>query len=98
MTLFVPLTTSANIVTYTNDADRVRRFVSAVVAVGGARPTNSGAIEQMIEALPYSATETTLGERGFERTTRSPLGQFSTLLPLLVPEKPSPLTNKSQAK
>ena len=98
MTLFVPLTTSANIVTYTNDADRVRRFVSAVVAVGGARPTNSGAIEQMIEALPYSATETTLGERGFERTTRSPLGQFSTLLPLLVPEEPSPLTNKSQAK
>ena len=98
MTLFVPLSTSANIVTYTNDADRVRRFVSAVVAVGGARPTNSGAIEQMIEALPYSATETTLGERGFERTTRSPLGQFSTLLPLLVPEEPSPVTNSSQAK
>jgi hypothetical protein len=98
MTLFVPLSTSANIVTYTNDADRVRRFVSAVVAIGGAGPLSSAAIEQMIEALPYSATETTLGERGFERTTRSPLGQFSTLLPLLVPEEPSPMTNSSQTK
>lgn len=90
MTFFVPLSTSANIVTYTNDGDRLRSFVSAAVAVDGARPVDSAAIEKMIQALPYSATETILGERGLERTTRSPMGQFSSLLPLLVPEEPSP--------
>lgn len=98
MTFFIPLSTSANIVTYTNDADRVRSFISAVVTLEGKSPLSSAAIEQLIEALPYSATETTLGERGLERTTRSPLGQFSTLLPLLVPEQPSPTTNSPQAK
>ncbi len=98
MTFFIPLSTSANILTYTNDADRVRSFISAVVALGGAKPLSSADIEQMIESLPYSATETTLGERGLERTTRSPLGQFSTLLPLLVPEQPSPTTNNPQVK
>ncbi len=98
MTFFVPLSTSANIVTYTNDADRVRSFISAILVVGGSRPLNSAAIEQMIETLPYSATETTLGERGLERTTRSPLGQFSTLLPLLIPEEHRSITNNPQAK
>jgi hypothetical protein len=98
MTFFVPLSTSANIVTYTNDADRVRKFISAVVALGGAKALNPADVEQMVSSLPYSATETTLGERGLERTTRSPLGQFSTFLPLLVPEQPSPMTNQSQSR
>jgi hypothetical protein len=60
ITFFTPLSTPANIVTYTNDADRVRSFISAVVALGGAKALSSADIEQMIESLPYSATETTL--------------------------------------
>lgn len=88
MTFFVPLSSSANIVTYTNDSDRIRNFILAVLSAKEIRPQPSDTIERRIEELPYSATETSLGERGFERITRSPLGQFATLLPLLIPEKP----------
>jgi hypothetical protein len=52
----------------------------------------------MVAKLPYSATETTLGELGFERVTKSPLGQFSTLLPLLIPEKSSLVKSRMQTE
>ena len=87
VTFFVPLSSSANIVTYTNDSDRIASFISAIITAKGAPSVLGGAVEPMVAKLPYSATETTLGERGLERVTRSPLGQFSTLLPLLIPEK-----------
>lgn len=86
MTFFVPLSSKANITTYTDDSERVRSFISAIVAANSGRTEPSVRIEQLIGGLPYSATETTLGAQGIERTTRSPLGQFSTLLPLLFPE------------
>jgi hypothetical protein len=87
MTSFVPLSSSAGIVTYTDDSDRIASFISAVLAAKGKRSPALGPIESMVADLPYSATETTLGDRGFERVTKSPLGQFSTLLPLIIPEK-----------
>lgn len=87
MTFFVPLSSAASIVTYANDSDRVRSFISAVIAAKDVTPVASYRMDQMLYGLPYSATETSLGERGLERTTRSPLGQFSTLLPLLIPEQ-----------
>ncbi|MDQ2974719.1 MAG: hypothetical protein M3R69_04800 [Acidobacteriota bacterium] len=86
VTFFVPLSSKANIITYTDDSERVRSFISAIVAANGGRTDPSIRVEELIARLPYSATETTLGEQGIERTTRSPLGQFSTLLPLLFPE------------
>lgn len=85
MTFFVPLSSSANIVTYTNDGDRVATFITSILAARGRRIPGGG-IEAMVADLPYSATETTLSERGLERVTKSPLGQFSTLLPLVIPE------------
>jgi hypothetical protein len=95
MTFFVPLSSKANIITYTDDSERVRSFISVIIAANTARTGPSVRIEQLIEGLPYSATETMLGEQGIERTTRSPLGQFSSLLPLLFPE-PANLTKGSQ--
>jgi hypothetical protein len=87
ITFFVPLSSSASIVTYTDDSDRVASFISAVLAARSSRPLPVGPIESMVADLPYSATETTLGDRGFERVTKSPLGQFATLLPLVIPAK-----------
>lgn len=85
---FVPLTGSANIVTYTNDADRVRNFIEAISRAKGSSLKRGGTLDLnlMIDEIPYCATETTLGDNGLERKTRSSFGQFSTLLPLLFPD------------
>ena len=91
MTFFVPSSSSANIVTYTNDSDRVRSFFWAIMAAREMSPLPTEGFAPMLRGLPYSATETTLGEKGLERITRSPLGQFSTLLPMLVPDQPRAL-------
>jgi hypothetical protein len=98
ITFFVPLSSSANIVTYTNDSDRIASFISAVIAAKGTSSVLSGPVEPMVAKLPYSATETTMGELGLERVTRSPLGQFSTLLPLLIPEKSSLIKSGMQTE
>jgi hypothetical protein len=89
ITFFVPSSTSANIVTYTDDGNRVRRFISAIIAAKGDPPVTPERIEEVVAGLPFSVTETTLGDQGIERTTRSPLGQFSSVLPLVVPEQSS---------
>ena len=96
ITFFVPPSSSASIVTYTDDSNRITGFISAVLAAKGMRSLAFGPIEPMVAGLPYSATETTLGDRGFERVTKSPLGQFATLLPLIIPEKSTATTNRSQ--
>ncbi len=98
MTFFVSSSGSANIVTYTNDGDRVRSFVSAIIAASGARPAAAERFEEAVAGLPYSITETTLSDRGVERITRSPLGQFSTVLPLLLPEQPSLSKSSMESK
>jgi len=98
MTFFASSRASANVVTYTNDGDRVRSFISALVAAKGARTVSSERVEEAIAALPYSVTETTLEERGIARTTRSPLGQFSTLLPLLFPDRPASARDEDPSK
>jgi hypothetical protein len=96
MTFYSPLSNSANIVTYTNDTERVRKFIFALFAAQSTRLPASSDLDEMLRVLPYSATETTLGDRGFDRTTRSPLGLFSTLLPLLIPEERA--VNSTQPK
>ncbi|HEV7747022.1 MAG TPA: hypothetical protein VGO56_18640 [Pyrinomonadaceae bacterium] len=87
MTLFASRTSSNNVVTYTDDSDRVRSFIAAFLTAKGGS-TTTGQLDDSIAKLPYSITETTLVDRGVERTTRSPLGQFSSLLPLLFPQQP----------
>ncbi len=89
MTFFLSSPTSGNVITYTNDGDRVRSFISAIISAKDGQTPAPGALDEAIATLPYSSTETTIGERGIERTTRSPLGQFSPLVPLLFPQPPS---------
>ena len=98
MTFFASPLASPNIITYANDDNRVRSFVSAVMIAKGAPPATSARIEEAVDRLPYSVTETTLSELGIDRTTRSPLGQFSALLPLLVPEQLSPTKRALESK
>jgi hypothetical protein len=87
MKFFLPSASSANIVTYTKDSGRVHRFISTIMAAKGTATVVPGRIEEAFANLPYSITETALLDSGIERITRSPLGQFSTLLPLIVPEQ-----------
>jgi hypothetical protein len=98
ITSFVSSPASASVITYTNDGDRVRSFITAVFEARNKPTVGSQPLEETIAALPYSVTETTLGDIGIERTTRSPLGQFSSLLPLLFPKQPSPLKNANQSR
>lgn len=98
VTFFSPQSSVAPIVTYTTDSERVRNFTAAIFAITQAGPRDFASIDQTIAALPYAATETTLSDHGIERLTRSPLGQFSTLLPLLIPERQTPINNSSPAQ
>ncbi len=90
VTFFAPLSSSSPILTYTDDSDRVRRFMSAIMVASGIPAEELVNLEPSIAKLPYAATETRLSGESLERITRSPLGQFSTLLPLLFPDERTP--------
>jgi hypothetical protein len=90
------LSNAACVLTYTNDTDRVRAFVTTVVGAGGGTARWSDHSEQFLRSLPYSTTESILEEQGIERVTRSSLGQFSTLLPLIFPERTSTIENSQR--
>ncbi len=84
---------SSHVSTYTNDSERVSAFLAAMLKFSGVKVTNTSQVEVDIAALPYAVTETTLSDQGVERVTRSPMGQFSTLIPLFASEPPSPVPN-----
>lgn len=78
-------------VTYANDNERVRSLIATVRAVRGSQASSSlpPDAEEALAQVPYAVTATTLGADGVERRTRSPFGQFGTLLSLLAPDHPS---------
>lgn len=78
---------SSSITTYTRDDERVLNFFRAIARAEGRAVTKSDELMRKLEALPYSSTQTTLGERGLERTTVSSFGQFGNVVPLLFPER-----------
>ncbi|HJR08531.1 MAG TPA: hypothetical protein VJ842_14830 [Pyrinomonadaceae bacterium] len=73
---------AANVITYTNDYEPARRFVSFLGRQSGARnsPPNAAALQRSLSALPYALSETRLVEGGFEKKTRSAFGQFGAML------------------
>ena len=79
---------SSPIVTYSDDSQRVADFISAVARAQNTTPkiNDVSALHQNIQ-LRFAMTETSLSEVGLARRTRSPLGQFSALVPLLFPAK-----------
>jgi hypothetical protein len=80
-------------VSYADDSNRVRSFFWTLLTAQGVSRELSTQQEMLISSLPYSTTETVLDANGFVRTTRSPLGQFSTILPLIFPAQPAPATS-----
>src|SRR6185503_4499062 len=80
-----PLSGSTPLVTYTNEATRLQTLLFAIRRASTANNAlaDEPAVDRAISSLPYSATETLLGEQGIERRTQSALGQFSTLIMLL---------------
>ena len=78
----------ANIVTYTKDAQRIRKFVAALArAQGVAKLADANKLNQTVEQLPYSITGTSMVEQGLDRKTRSAFGQFGAIVPLLFPDE-----------
>ena len=90
ITFFTPRSNPSPIVTYGDDTERVRRFLSAIMAASGTPAEELVNLEPAIAKLPYSSTETRIVGQRLERITRSPLGQFSTLLPLVLPDERRP--------
>lgn len=86
---FLDRSNSASVATYARESDRVMDFIQAITRASGGTTAvrESTEISRKIYQLPYSATETRLGDHGFERITRSSFGQFATLVPLLFPER-----------
>jgi hypothetical protein len=80
--------TRAHVVTYTNDAERVRGCMNAIMRAY--QREISRELDARFNKLPYATTQTTLTPAGLTRTTRSPFGQFSAIIPLLVPKEPQP--------
>lgn len=72
----------ANVITYTNDYDSARRFISFISRQNGARNSapNAAALQRSLSTLPYARSETRLVEGGFEKNTRSSFGQFGALI------------------
>jgi hypothetical protein len=97
ITFFGSSTGNPNIATYTNDADRIRSFFATIMTSKSSNATPER-IDETIGKLPYSVTETTLDDHGIVRTTRSPLGQFSTLLPLLLPQQAGRTKNENPTR
>lgn len=89
MKFFASPDKSACITTYANDAERVRRFALTVITARRAESVSAQQIDEVTNALPFSVTETILTDQGIERITRSPLGQFSSIVTSLFPEKVS---------
>ena len=87
---FTPLSDSSPILTYSDDSERVRRFLSTIMAASRTPAEALVDLEPGIAKLPYSATQTRMVGEGLERITRSPLGQFSTFLPLLIADERRP--------
>lgn len=85
---FLRDSSSAGVATATRDDDRVLSFMEAVRRINGAgAPANAEQLSRKLDSLPYSVTQTTLGEQGLERRTKSSFGQFGSLLPLLFPAR-----------
>jgi hypothetical protein len=76
----------SNVVTYTDEHDPARRFISFIGRQNGARKAapNAAALQRALSALPYTHSETRLVEGGFEKNTRSSFGQFGALVAQLA--------------
>lgn len=82
---------SASVVTFSQDGERVRSMLYSLAAIRGTDATQSrDAIDAAVDGLPDAVTETNLGEAGIERRTKSAFGQFGLMASLLAPRRSQP--------
>jgi len=89
ITHFSSSSTLSSVLTYTNDDERVRACIVSILGASGGAPSSH--LDSRIATLPYAATDSSLSDEGLVRITRSSMGQFSTIIPLLIPERVSTL-------
>lgn len=79
---------SSHVITFGQDRERMRGMLATIAKFRGRdySANSTDEVERIIRKLPYAVTETTLEQYGLLRRTRSPLGQFSSLVSLLSPE------------
>jgi hypothetical protein len=77
---------TAIVITFNKDGERTRALLSSLAAIKGTQLNASANLDKTIESLPYAVTETTLGDGGFEKRTRSDVGQFGFLISYLAPK------------
>ncbi|HEY5886034.1 MAG TPA: hypothetical protein VIT88_15205 [Pyrinomonadaceae bacterium] len=80
---FAEPTNRAHVLTYTDDSERVKRCMTAIMRT---YQRERRQLNTDMAALPYAVTQTVVTQEGLTRITRSPLGQFSAIIPLLIPE------------
>ncbi len=80
----------AGVMTYSDESQRVRGFMRAISILNEFASTISPSprnLDDRISRLPFSASQTTFRDSGLERITHSSFGQFSSLVPLMVPNQ-----------
>jgi len=87
---------TAAIVTYANDEERLTNFVSTLLLIQGRRLSGDelSQLQNSLGRSTFAQTETRLSSAGIERKTRSAFGQFSTLLSLLQPDELNSLAHQ----
>jgi hypothetical protein len=73
------------IVTFTNDEERVSKFLSTLVQLQGRKLSDQEleSLRKVVRTAGFAATQTKLNAFGIERRTRSAFGQFGTLASVL---------------
>lgn len=76
---------TAAIVTYANDEERLTNFISMLLLLQGRRLSGEelAKLQGQLAQSSFAETETRLGSAGIERKTHSAFGQFSTFMTLL---------------
>ena len=77
---------TAAIITFAKDSERTRSLLSSMATIRGKEFKAADDLNRALDALPYAVTESTLGETGLERRTRSDFGQFGFLISFLAPQ------------
>jgi len=83
---------SATIVTYTNERLGLASLIGTLSLINGKALSEKelAEIQQSLQHISYSSTESTLNASGIERKTVSAFGQFGTLISLAQSDKSNP--------
>jgi hypothetical protein len=87
---------TAAIVSYSNDEERLYDFISTLLRLQGKQISNDelAALQNSWRSSRFAATETRLSAAGIERKTHSAFGQFGTFISLLQSDNANSLARR----